>query len=95
MEARRLPGMPESTLSYDVGGDEQLAPLLSASFGVSGKIICFKELSKGTQVHVSIVDADGQVVAAGEGHVRSVGFQEHRPANGPAHTERLHKIKLD
>lgn len=84
----------QGQLSFDVGGDHGQPEV--ATFRVSGALATsIRELEKGEDVRISIIDADGQVVAAGEGYVRGVGFREHRPKDGPSWTERTHAIKLE
>ena len=78
-------------LTLDVGGE----PPSVASFKISGRLACFGELPKGADVRVSIIDADGEIVASGEGFVRSIGFQLHKPKGGPDWTERVHGVKLE
>jgi len=84
----------QSQLSFDVGGDHRRPEV--ATFRVSGAIgSTMRELQKGEDVQIVITDADGQVVAAGEGYVRGIGFREHRSKDGPSWTERTHAIKLE
>lgn len=82
-----------SQLSFEVGGDHAMPSL--ASFRVSGALDAGRELEKGEDVRIVLMDADGQVVAQGDGYVRGVGFREHRPKDGPSWTERTHAIKLE
>jgi hypothetical protein len=80
-------------LSFEVGGDHALPE--AATFRVSGALAAGRELQKGEDVRLVLTDADGQVVAAGEGYVRGIAFHEHRPKDGPSWTERKHAIKLE
>lgn len=67
-----------------------------ASFKVTGALGSAQESLMGHRVTVTIADADGQVIAAGAGHVKGVGFKRHEATTrAPAYVERIHSIKLD
>lgn len=81
----------EEQLTFNVGGS---APTKSRA-GVSGRLFTHRELSKGEEVHLQVVDADGEVVADGYGRVLAVAFKDKFDADGElVETERFHSIKV-
>jgi hypothetical protein len=49
----------------------------------------------GTEVTVTIADADGQVIASGIGRVVGINFKDHDATQrAPAWTERVHAVKV-
>lgn len=78
--------------SFDVGGTEPNV----ASLKVSGPLNVERDLKKGEEIHVRVVDADGQIIADGYGNVVAVAFKDHRDKDGIlVDTERIHTAKLD
>lgn len=78
-------------LNLDVGGSLRPA---GSSFRVSGKLAVDDQLLRGDEVLVTITNADGEIVVAGHGYVKGIGFLTHRPADAPEWVERVHTIKL-
>ncbi len=78
-------------LTLDVGGEKPTESLLR----FSGGLFTARELSKGEEVHLQVVDADGTVVADGYGRVLGVAFKdkvdEH---NNVTATERVQSVKV-
>ena len=79
----------ERRFSTEVGSSDPAV----ASFRIGGKLNTLVELRKGERVYVTIGNADGQVVASGEGNVKSMAFKDHDGLM--PYTEREHKVKLD
>lgn len=78
-------------LTFDVGGETPTESLLR----VSGGIFTSRELQKGEEVHLQVVDADGTVVAEGYGKVVAVGFKDRFDEHGHVtETERSHSVKV-
>ena len=91
MSDQRLPGMPEPTLTAEVGAN--FHPDL-ASFKVGGKLAAKLQLDQDEEVRVTIIDADGQVICASYGTV-NVGFKRHKATSrSPSFIERIHAIDL-
>jgi len=63
------------------------------SVGASGTMESSRPLRGGEAVTVTVADADGEIIASGEGKVKGVGFNEHEK-KGIVIVERKHKIKL-
>jgi hypothetical protein len=82
---------PEITqLSFEVGGEKPNV----ASLKISGGLALARELRKGESVGIRIIDADGQVLAEGDGPVTAVGFKDKRNKYGIVEsTERTHTVK--
>lgn len=82
---------PQVQLTFEVGGDPPTAALL----GFSGKVFVHRELVKGEEVHLQVVDADGTVVADGYGRVVGVAFRDRLDEHGQVTaTERVHSVKV-
>jgi len=79
-------------LSFDVGGE---APD-TATLKISGSFELDRELAKGETVGLRVVDADGAVIAQGDGYVTQVAFKDRRdPKHGTVvETQRAHTVKL-
>lgn len=78
-------------LTFEVGGEKPTESLLR----VSGGIYTSRELAKGEEVHLQVVDADGTVVADGYGTVVGVAFKDKRDEHGHvSSTERSHSVKV-
>lgn len=78
-------------LSFAVGGDTPDTAILR----LSGGVVLHRELEKGSEVHLQVVDTDGQVVADGYGRVISVTFKDRLNEHGQTvSTERVHGIKI-
>ncbi len=81
----------ERQLSFDVGG----AIPDAASLKTSGTLAVSRDLKKGEEIRVTVTDADGQVIAAGEGYITSVSFIDKRDKYGDIEsTERAHKADI-
>lgn len=77
-------------LSFDVGGSRPNV----ASVKVSGGLALTRELRKGETVGIRLFDADGQILAEGDGPVTAVGFRDKRNKYGEVEsTERTHTVK--
>jgi hypothetical protein len=76
-------------LSLEVGGDEPE----TSSFRIAGTLTVKRELRMGALVAVHLIDADGEVVAEGDGLVNLVQFQ-HRQTTDHEWVERIHGVKL-
>lgn len=78
-------------LTFDVGGDKPTESILR----VAGGMYTTRELSKGEEVHIQVVDADGQVVADGYGRITTVAFKDKIDEHGSVTaTERLQGAKI-
>ena len=82
---------PEVQLSFDVGG----AVPQSASLRIGGSAGLSRELRKGEEVYVRVMDADGGVLSDGYAWVVGVEFRDKRDAHGNlTSTERRHTVQL-
>ena len=78
--------------TFDVGG----ATPDTATLKISGALELGRELRKGEEIGVRVVDADGDVIAQGDGYVTAVAFKDKRDKDGdvveteraPAHVAR-------
>lgn len=78
-------------LSFHVGGN---APD-TAIVRVSGGVIAKRDLEKGEELHMQIVDMDGEVIADGYGRVLAVTFKDTVDEHGTVTaTERVHSAKI-
>ena len=78
-------------LTFDVGGEKPTESLLR----LAGGLFTSRELAKGEEIHVSVADADGQVVAEGYGKVVAVSFKDRFDEHGHVtETERAHSAKV-
>lgn len=78
-------------LTFDVGGEKPTESLLR----ISGGIFTSRELSKGEEVHLQVVDADGAVVADGYGRVLAIAFKDKADEhNNITATERVQSVKV-
>lgn len=85
-----IPQQPDQ-LTFDVGGDTPTSAVLR----VTGSIHLHRELAKGEEAHVQVVDADGVCVADGYGTVVAVSFRDRRDEHGNVtETERGHTLKV-
>ena len=76
-------------LSLDVGGDRPTG----ATLKIGGSLLT-RELLKGADVRVQVLDENGEIVAEQAGYVAQVAFVDHRPDNAAWFTERVHTIKV-
>ncbi len=83
---------PDPTqLSFEVGGD----PPDFASIKITGGLALAREMHKGETVGIRIIDADGQILAEGDGPVTAVTFKDKRNKfGGVESTERAHTVKV-
>lgn len=79
-------------LTFDVGG----TPPNTAVVTLSGRPFCHRELAKGEEVHLQLVDADGQIVADGYGRVIGVAFKDKldKDSGDVVSVERVHSIRV-
>lgn len=77
-------------LSFDVGGERPNV----ASVKISGGLALSRELSKGETVGIRIIDADGQILAEGDGPVSSVGFRDKRNKYGEVESTERAQVKV-
>ena len=83
--------VPQDQLTFDVGGEK---PTVSLA-GFSGRLFTHRQLSKGEELHLQVVDADGQTVADGYGRVVGVAFKDKLGKEGElVETERFHSVKV-
>ena len=78
-------------LSFDVGGQRPTGAALS----MSGKLALDRELRKGEQVVVNVVDENGEIVVSGHGAVVAVSFVDRETEAEGLVTTREHKVKFD
>jgi hypothetical protein len=78
--------------SFKVGG----ATPDSAHIVLSGRPFAKRDLEKGEELHVQVVDADGVVVADGYGKVIGVQFKDKldKETGDIVKTERIHQVKI-
>lgn len=86
MEAEQL------KLSFNVGGE----PPTSAVLRLSGGCRVHREIDKGDELHLQVVDMDGTVVADGYGHIEELTFRDKRDpeTNDIVATERIHTARI-
>lgn len=78
-------------LSFNVGGEKPNV----ASLKISGGLGLTRELRKGETVGIRIMDADGQIIAEGDGPVTAIAFRDKRNKYGDVEsTERAHTVKV-
>jgi hypothetical protein len=81
-------------LSFNVGGELPTETIIR----VTGGMFTTRELRKGEEIHVQVVDTDGETVANGYGQVETVGFRDvYQKVDGERvldHTERVHGAKV-
>ena len=78
-------------LTFDVGGEKPTESVLR----MSGGVFTQRELKKGEELHLQVVDADGVVVADGYGRVVSVLFKDTIDEHGTVTaTERIQGAKI-
>jgi hypothetical protein len=78
-------------LTFNVGGETPDKSLLR----LSGAVFTHRELTKGEEIHLQVVDADGAIVADGYGRVLSVQFKDQYDKDGNVEaTERVHGAKV-
>lgn len=78
-------------LTFDVGGESPTR----ATLKVGGSMGLDRELRKGEQLGIRIVDADGQLIAQADGHVSAVTFKDKRTDGYVESTERAHTVTVD
>ncbi len=78
--------------SFDVGGE----PPDSTIVRVSGVMFADRELHKGEEVHMQIIDTNGVVITNGYGNVATVTFTDRRDKETGeiTATQRVHVIKV-
>jgi hypothetical protein len=77
--------------SFDVGG----ATPDTATLKIGGTLGLERELRKGEEVGVRVVDADGQILAEADGYVVAVAFKDQRDKDGEiVQTERAHTARV-
>lgn len=77
-------------LTFDVGGNQPDKALVR----FSGDAFVHRHLTKGEEVHLQVVDADGQVVADGYGRVVGVSFRDKLEDGNVVETTRVHSVKF-
>jgi hypothetical protein len=78
-------------LTFDVGGDVPDTAILR----LSGGVVLQRQLAKGDEIHLQVVNMDGETVADGYGRVVSVMFKDKLNEHGQTvSTERVHGIKV-
>lgn len=78
--------------SFDVGG----ATPDTATLKIGGTLLLERELRKGEEVGVRVVDADGHVLAQADGYVTAVAFKDRRNGDGEiVETERAHTARVE
>lgn len=79
-------------LSFDVGG----ATPDAATLKIGGSLEVRRELRKGEEIGIRVVDADGQLIADGDGYVTAVAFKDRRDKDGDiVETQRTHTAKVE
>lgn len=78
---------------YEVGGEQAQGDFRVLSVGSSGTLAVERPLKRGEEMTITIADADGVVVASGQGFVKGVAFNE-TEKKGLTIVERKHKVKL-
>lgn len=82
----------QTSFTFDVGGINNPD---TASLRLSGSFDLARELKKGELVGLRIVNADGEIIAEGDGYVVAVAFKDKRDKLGQVvETERAHTVKL-
>jgi hypothetical protein len=79
-------------LSFNVGG----TPPEKALVRFSGGVFLARELTKGEEIHLQVVDADGRTVADGYGRVVAVAFKDtlDKETGDVVSSERVHSVKV-
>jgi hypothetical protein len=78
-------------LTFDVGGEKPSKAVLR----FSGGLFLDRELAKGEELHVQVVDTDGQVVGNAYGRIVAVAFKDKVDEHGSVtETERVHFAKV-
>ena len=80
----------QQQFSFDVGGNQPDEAILR----LSGAVHVHRELQKGEEVHLQVVDADGKPVADGYGRVTGITFKDTWDDEGDVTTQRIHSIKV-
>lgn len=80
-----------SQLTFNVGGEKPDTAVLR----FSGGLMLDRELAKGEELHVQVVDTDGVVVGNAYGRVVTVAFKDKVDEHGSVtSTERVHSAKV-
>jgi len=78
-------------LTFDVGGNKPDKAVLR----FSGGLMLDRELTKGEELHVQVVDMDGTVVGNAYGKIIAVTFKDKLDEDGfVTSTERVHSAKV-
>ena len=78
-------------LSFEVGGAKPQIAIVR----LSGGAVVHRELQKGEEIHMQVVDMDGVVVADGYGKVVQVAFKDKLDEQGTVTaSERIHTVKM-
>lgn len=77
-------------LSFEVGGKQPDQAVIR----ISGSVHLDKELKKGDEIHLTIGDMDGEVVANGYGRITQVAFKDQMEEGQVVATERIHTAKV-
>lgn len=81
----------KAQLTFDVGGNKPDKAVLR----FSGGLMLDRELAKGEELHVQVVDMDGQVVGNAYGRIVSIAFKDKLDEHGAVtETERTHSAKV-
>ena len=86
-----------SQISFDLGnvarrfGDDPM----EATVTVGGKLAADRQIGFGDPARISVLDADGHVVAEMDVTCVQVTFKRHEPKDGPPWTERVHHLKAE
>lgn len=83
--------LDQLTLDFNVGGHRPD----TARLGITGKIDLDKQLHKGENFVIQILDEDNEIIAAGSGTCVAIAFTDKTDKEGNVTTTREHKIKLD
>lgn len=81
----------QQQITFTVGGNAPDKSLLT----IGGRFHADRELRKGEEIHVQVVDTDGEVVANAYGKVVKIAFDDKYDADGElVQTERVHGLKV-
>lgn len=81
----------ETQLSFTVGGS---MPTKSRA-RIAGGLFTHREIEKGEELHMQLVDSDGTIVADGYGRVESITFKDVYDKDGElAEVQRVHGVKI-
>ncbi len=83
--------LQQLALDFNVGGNRPD----TAKLGITGKLALDKQLHKGENFVIQILDEDNEIIAAGSGTCVAVAFTDKTDKEGDITTTREHKIKLD